>query len=144
MHTVLYIFVCSSNYIQEAVGAWYFGFPWVKGRYLCLIICWICLFIVMQNSVMKYITSIGQNTGTLKQSNSVQNNPMSVDFTIPNQNLNSGSRRINGRNSCVDLVGNPSPSSKNIQSRLTHTTPLVDFIVFLYSKYLRNPTQGRF
>lgn len=32
----------------------------------------ICLFMVMQKSMMKYITSIGQNTGTLKASKNVQ------------------------------------------------------------------------
>ncbi len=58
------------------------------------------------------MTRIGQNTGTLKQSNNVQNNPIKVDLTIPNQNLNSGSRRMKGRNSCVDRVGRPKPSSE--------------------------------
>lgn len=32
----------------------------------------ICLFIVIQKSMMKYITRIGQNTGTLKASKKVQ------------------------------------------------------------------------
>lgn len=34
--------------------------------------CFICLFIVIQKSMMKYITRIGQNTGTLKASKKVQ------------------------------------------------------------------------
>lgn len=32
----------------------------------------ICLFMVMQKSMMKYITRMGQNTGTLKASKNVQ------------------------------------------------------------------------
>lgn len=40
----------------------------------------ICLFIVMQKSMMKYITSIGQNTGTLKTSKNVQTMAMTMPF----------------------------------------------------------------
>lgn len=40
----------------------------------------ICLFIVMQKSMMKYITSIGQNTGTLKASKNVQIMAMTMPF----------------------------------------------------------------
>lgn len=58
------------------------------------------------------MTKIGQNTGTLKQSNNVQINPINVDFTIPSQNLNSGNLRMKGRNSCDVVVGRPSPSSE--------------------------------
>lgn len=36
------------------------------------IFTFICLFIVIQKSMMKYITRIGQNTGTLKASKKVQ------------------------------------------------------------------------
>ena len=59
------------------------------------------------------MTRIGQNTGTLKQSNSVQIKEIIVDLTIPNQNLNSGRRRMNGRNSDLDddAVGSSGPSS---------------------------------
>lgn len=37
----------------------------------------ICLFIVIQKSMMKYITRIGQNTGTLKASKKVQRSGLS-------------------------------------------------------------------
>lgn len=70
----------------------------------------------MQNSVMKYMTSMGQNTGTLKQSNIVHIIAIIVDFITEYQNLNSGNLLINGLNSSLDLVGNsgPSPSIKKI------------------------------
>lgn len=61
--------------------------------------------------MMKYITRIGQNTGTLKTSKKVQNTAMTVDFETEYQNLNSGSRLIKGRNSSLTLVGNSGPSS---------------------------------
>lgn len=51
----------------------------------------ICLFIVIQNSVIKYITRMGQKTGMLKASKNVQIIPISVLFDTDNQNLNSGS-----------------------------------------------------
>lgn len=70
---------------------------------------------VIQNNVMKYMTKIGQKTGMLKSSNMVQNNAIIVDFVTEYQNLNSGNRLINGRNSSFALVGNsgPSPSINN-------------------------------
>lgn len=119
----------------------------------------ICLFMVMQNKVMKYMTRIGQNTGTLntcgrkrnkrcqwiiqrkqeslsishwyKQGNrlgrssasdhtqhyttptwkNVQKKATRVDLVTLYQNLNSGSRRMKGRNSSLALVGSPGPSS---------------------------------
>lgn len=98
-------------HVAPTVGCWYLGFPCVKGMYLYFIICRICLFIVMQRRVIKYITKIGQKTGTLKQSKSVQTKPIKVDLTIPSQNLNSGRRRMNGRNSRDVCVGRPTPSS---------------------------------
>ena len=61
--------------------------------------------------MMKYITSIGQKTGTLKNSKKVHTNAMKVDLVTEYQNLNSGKRRINGRNSSLTLVGNSGPSS---------------------------------
>lgn len=69
----------------------------------------ICRFIVMQNNVMKYITNIGQNTGMLNTSKNVQTIPITVLFEIAYQNLNSGNRRMNGRNSSFDLVGSSGP-----------------------------------
>lgn len=76
----------------------------------------ICLFIVMQNKVIKYITRIGQKTGMLNTSKNVQIIPITVLFVVAYQNLNSGSRRMNGRNSSFDLVGNSGPwsSEKNV------------------------------
>lgn len=46
----------------------------------CIFCTLICLFIVMQKSMMKYITSIGQNTGTLKASKNVQIMAMTMPF----------------------------------------------------------------
>lgn len=59
---------------------------------------------------MKYSTSIGQNTGTLKQSNNVHIMAKTVDFVTEYQNLNSGNLLMNGLNSSLDLVGNSGPS----------------------------------
>lgn len=58
---------------------------------------------------MKYMTNIGQNTGMLNTSKNVQIIPITVLFVVAYQNLNSGNRRINGRNSSFDLVGNSGP-----------------------------------
>jgi hypothetical protein len=44
---------------------------------------------VMQKSVMKYITRMGQKTGMLKNSKKVQTNAMTVAFVAEYQNLNS-------------------------------------------------------
>lgn len=57
------------------------------------------------------MTRIGQNTVTLNASKKVQIIPITVLFVIEYQNLNSGSRRINGRNSSLDRVGNSGPMS---------------------------------
>jgi hypothetical protein len=72
----------------------------------------ICLFMVIQNRVMKYMTRMGQNTGMLKHSKNVQIIAIVVDFVTEYQNLNSGSRRMNGLNSSFALVGSSGPSSK--------------------------------
>lgn len=73
----------------------------------------ICLFIVIQKRVIKYITRIGQNTGTLKASTNVQKNAMIVLFVTESQNLNSGNLRINGLNSSVARVGKAGPFSSS-------------------------------
>ena len=44
----------------------------------------------MQNSVMKYMTRIGQKTGMLKKSKNVHKKAMTVAFVAEYQNLNSG------------------------------------------------------
>lgn len=72
----------------------------------------ICLFMVIQKRVMKYMTRMGQNTGMLKQSKNVHITAITVDFATEYQNLNSGSRRMNGRNSSFALVGSSGPSSE--------------------------------
>jgi hypothetical protein len=66
---------------------------------------------VIQKRVIKYMTRIGQNTGMLKQSKNVHITAITVDFVTEYQNLNSGSRRMNGRNSSFALVGSSGPSS---------------------------------
>lgn len=68
---------------------------------------------VIQNKVIKYITKIGQNTGTLKQSKNVHIVAITVLFVTEYQNLNSGNLLINGRNSSFDLVGNSGPLSSS-------------------------------
>lgn len=73
----------------------------------------ICLFIVIQNRVIKYITNIGQNTGILKASMNVQQKAISVLLVTESQNLNSGNLRINGLNSSVALVGKAGPLSSS-------------------------------
>lgn len=64
--------------------------------------------------MMKYITRIGQNTGTLKTSKKVQNTAMTLDLETEYQNLNSGKRLMNGRNSSLTFVGNSGPSSESV------------------------------
>lgn len=63
------------------------------------------------------MTNIGQKTGILKHSKNVQTNPITVLFVTEYQNLNSGNRRINGRNSSLALVGNSGPLSSAIQEK---------------------------
>lgn len=72
----------------------------------------------MQKSVMKYITRIGQNTGTLNTSKNVQNSAIVVDFVIAYQNLNSGSLLMKGRNSSLLLVGSAGPSGSSAKNRI--------------------------
>lgn len=68
---------------------------------------------VIRKSVMKYMTRMGQNTGTLKTWKNVQNRAISVDFVTLYQNLNSGNLRINGLNSSFAFVGRDGPSSSS-------------------------------
>ena len=56
------------------------------------LLTFICLFMVMQKSVMKYMTRIGQKTGMLKNSKKVQKKAITVAFVAEYQNLNSGNR----------------------------------------------------
>jgi hypothetical protein len=57
------------------------------------------------------MTRIGQKTGTLNTSKNVQIIPITVLFETAYQNLNSGNRLINGRNSSFDFVGSSGPPS---------------------------------
>ena len=70
----------------------------------------ICRFMVMQKSVMKYMTSMGQKTGMLNTWKAVKQKATVVAFMTLCQNLNSGSRRSKGRNSSVEWVGRVGPS----------------------------------
>jgi len=65
---------------------------------------------VMQKSVMKYMTRMGQKTGMLKNSKKVQKKAIRVALVAEYQNLNSGSRRMNGLNSSDCRVGSAMPS----------------------------------
>ena len=56
----------------------------------------ICLFMVMQKSVMKYMTRMGQKTGMLKKSKKVQTKAMAVAFVAEYQNLNSEAKKDSG------------------------------------------------
>jgi hypothetical protein len=67
---------------------------------------------VMQKRVMKYMTKMGQKTGTLKSSKKVQRKAMTVALVAEYQNLNSGSRRMKGRNSSFCRVGSSGPSAR--------------------------------
>lgn len=62
---------------------------------------------VRQNNTIKYSNKIGQKTGISKASKKVVKNANKVDLTTAHQHLNSGNRRMKGRNSSSCLVGNP-------------------------------------
>lgn len=68
---------------------------------------------VAKNSTKKYMRRIGQKTGTSKTEKKVMTMPMAVPRAQANQNLNSGNRRANGRNSfpSLDVCGNVGPLS---------------------------------
>lgn len=61
--------------------------------------------LVKLNRIMKYTTNTGQNTGTLNISNQVARKPSTIARVLECQNLNSGNRRIKGRNSSSCFVG---------------------------------------
>ena len=82
---------------------------------------------VIQNSVMKYITRMGQNTGMLKQSKNVQMTAITVDLVTEYQNLNSGSLLMNGRNSSFALMGNSGPSSGTQHDTLASEQMLIKY-----------------
>lgn len=69
--------------------------------------------LVKKKRMNQYITRTGQNTGTLNISNQLQKNAMRMTLVADSQNLNSGRRRIKGRNSSSCFVGSEptAPSS---------------------------------
>merc|ERR1719247_2155078 len=85
-------------------------FPSEKGTYLYLIMCLICRFIVSTKRAMKYRSRMGQKTGMLKMEKKVITKATQKAFVIEYQNLNSGSLRMNGRNSSSREVGSVGPS----------------------------------
>mmetsp|Transcript_4154 Transcript_4154/g.5373 ORF Transcript_4154/g.5373 Transcript_4154/m.5373 type:complete len:104 (-) Transcript_4154:286-597(-) len=76
--------------------------------------CAICRFIVIKNNTPKYMSSIGQNTGTSNTEKNVISNDVAAPRAQANQNLNSGNRRANGRYSFPSLAveGRLNPSSR--------------------------------
>ena len=72
--------------------------------------CLICLFIVRKKSAQKYMSRIGQKTGMLKTEKKVRKKATQNAFVSEYQNLNSGSLRMNGRNSSSRDVGSTLPS----------------------------------
>lgn len=54
--------------------------PVLNGKYLYLIMCLICRFIVTVNSSSQYSSRMGQNTGTSNMGNSVIAIPIQMDF----------------------------------------------------------------
>lgn len=81
-----------------------------KGKYLYLIMCWICFLIVSVNNITKYITRIGQYTGISKMENKDNIKDKVVATVLWSQNLNSGSLLMKGRNS--SSCDSSPPSSK--------------------------------
>lgn len=69
----------------------------------------------MKNNTMKYISKIGQNTGTSKKEKNVIIMAIIVPLAHANQNLNSGSLLAKGLNSLPSLsvVGRESPEEDN-------------------------------
>jgi len=66
----------------------------------------------MKKRMKKYINKIGQNTGTSKSLKKLMNIQVTTPRVHANQNLNSGSLRVKGRNSFPSLavVGRPGSS----------------------------------
>ena len=68
----------------------------------------------------QYMSSTGQNTGTLKISHQLQKKPMVMALVAQYQNLNSGRRRMKGLNSSLARVGRvpaePSSMSLSVSS----------------------------
>jgi hypothetical protein len=67
--------------------------------------------LVKKKRINQYMTRTGQNTGISNIRNQVQINPIRIARVAECQNLNSGSRRIKGRNSSSCFVGRADPAS---------------------------------
>lgn len=72
--------------------------------------------LVRKNRMNQYITKTGQKTGTLNISNQLQKKASAMTVVAECQNLNSGRRRMKGRNSSSDFVGSDptEPSSISV------------------------------
>lgn len=72
--------------------------------------------LVKKNKINQYITNTGQNTGISKTLNHEHTKEITIARVAECQNLNSGKRRIKGRNSSSCLMGRDelpaSPSSR--------------------------------
>mmetsp|Transcript_22642 Transcript_22642/g.33146 ORF Transcript_22642/g.33146 Transcript_22642/m.33146 type:complete len:95 (-) Transcript_22642:340-624(-) len=68
--------------------------------------CAICFFIVMKNKTQKYITKMGQKTGTSNIGKKVIKNDVVVPRKQTSQNLNSGNLLVKGLYSSELVVGN--------------------------------------
>lgn len=68
---------------------------------------------VAKNNTKKYIKRIGQKTGISKKEKKVMTMQMAVPRAHASQNLNSGKRLVNGRNSfpSLDVCGSVGPLS---------------------------------
>jgi len=78
---------------------------------------------VNTNKTQKYITRIGQYTGTSNTAENVMKKEIKVARVVDNQNCHSGRRRTNGRNSSSRVLGrgegvslSPPSSSSAIRS----------------------------
>ena len=73
---------------------------------------------VIKKRMKKYMTNIGQNTGTSKIEKKVMINAIPVPRKQAYQNLNSGNLLVNGLNSCPSLsvVGRDGPSASDKSS----------------------------
>lgn len=79
---------------------------------------------VMTKRMIQYITRTGQKTGILKISNQAQKNPIAMARVALCQNLNSGNRRMKGRNSSSAFVGKADGPPFSISSSSTEGSNL--------------------
>lgn len=75
--------------------------------------------LVRTKRIMKYMTKTGQKTGKSKAAKKLQTIPMTIARVAEYQNLNSGRRRTNGRNSSSSFVGKPLAFPSSIPSSIS-------------------------